>query len=98
AGRYAGPLTKKREYLDNLDAAPAAVPIEQRILAALGPRMLELARNRSAGAHPYLGTVEHTRRAREVLGPGPLLAPELAVVLETDPSQSRAIARQPLPS
>src|SRR5215472_5410566 len=95
-GRYSRPLTKMREYLDNLDAAPTPVPIEQRILAALGPRMLELARNRSAGAHPYLGTVEHTRRAREVLGPGPLLAPELAVVLETDPSRARAIAREHL--
>lgn len=95
-GRYSRPLTKMREYLDSLDAAPTPVPIEQRILAALGPRMLELARNRSAGAHPYLGTVEHTRRAREVLGPGPLLAPELAVVLETDPSRARAIAREHL--
>ena len=95
-GRYSRPLTRMREYLDSLDAAPTPVPIGERILAALGPRMLELARDRSAGAHPYLGTVEHTRRAREVLGSGPLLAPELAVVLETDRSQARATARQHL--
>jgi probable F420-dependent oxidoreductase len=55
--------------------------------------MLELARERSAGAHPYLGTVEHTRRAREVLGPGRLLTPEQAVVLESDPERARAAAR-----
>jgi probable F420-dependent oxidoreductase len=95
-GRYSRPLTRMREYLDSLDRASTPVPSEERILAALGPRMLELARDRSAGAHPYLGTVEHTRRARGVLGPGPLLAPELAVVVETDPSQARAIARQHL--
>ena len=95
-GRYYRPLARMREYLDSLDAAPTPVPIGERILAALGPRMLELARDRSAGAHPYLGTVEHTRRAREVLGSGPLLVPELAVVLETDPSRARAIARQHL--
>ncbi|HKF18949.1 MAG TPA: LLM class F420-dependent oxidoreductase [Candidatus Dormibacteraeota bacterium] len=95
-GRYSRPLTRMREYLDRLDAAPTPVPVGERILAALGPRMLELARDRSAGAHPYLGTVEHTRRAREVLGSGPLLAPELAVVLETDRSQARSTARQHL--
>jgi len=58
--------------------------------------MLGLARARTAGAHPYLGTVEHTRRAREALGSGRLLAPELPVVLETDPSRARAIAREHL--
>lgn len=95
-GRYSRPLTRMREYLDALDTASIPVPVAERILAALGPRMLELARDRSAGAHPYLGTVEHTRRAREVLGSGPLLAPELPVVLETDASRARAIARQHL--
>jgi probable F420-dependent oxidoreductase len=94
AGQYAQPLERMRAYLDTLDAAPNPVPVGERILAALGPRMLELARERSAGAHPYLGTVEHTRRAREVLGAGPLLAPEQAVVLETDPERARAIARE----
>jgi probable F420-dependent oxidoreductase len=95
-GRYSRPLRKMREYLDSLDGAPTPVPTDELVLAALGPRMLELARDRSAGAHPYLGTVEHTRFAREVLGSSPLLAPELAVVLETDPSRARSVARQHL--
>ena len=70
------------------------VPPERRVLAALGPRMLELAAARSAGAHPYFVPVEHTARARTVLGPGPLLAPEVAVVLETDPARARELARR----
>ena len=65
--------------------APPPLPAEDRVLAALGPKMLELARDRSAGSHPYLVTPEHTAIAREALGAGPLLAPEQAVVLETDP-------------
>lgn len=95
-GRYSRPLTRMRDYLDALDATPIPVPVAERVLAALGPRMLELARERSAGAHPYLGTVEHTRRAREALGDGPLIASEVAVVLESDPSRARDIARQHL--
>jgi probable F420-dependent oxidoreductase len=95
-GRYSRPLERMREYLDSLDAAPTPVPAGERVLAALGPRMLALARDRSAGAHPYLGTAEHTRRARRVLGSDRLLAPEQAVVLETDPSRARVIARQHL--
>ena len=95
-GRYSRPLEKMREYLDRLGAAPTPVPVSERVLAALGPRMLALARDRSSGAHPYLGTPEHTRRARQVLGSDRLLAPEQAVVLETDPSRARAIARQHL--
>lgn len=70
-GRYSRPLTRMREYLDALDTAPDPVPASGCVLGALGPRMLELARDRTAGAHPYLGTVEHTRRARELLGAGP---------------------------
>src|SRR5438105_2732633 len=92
-GRYTKPLSKMRQYLDQLDAASHPVPIEERMLAALGPRMLELARQRSVGAHPYLGTPEHTRRAREVLGPGRLLASEQAVLLDSDPVRARAAAR-----
>src|SRR3954451_21492117 len=80
--RYDKPLTAMRDYLDSLDAAAPPVPKEERVLAALGPKMLELARDRSAGAHPYLVTTEHTRRAREILGPEALLAPELGVILE----------------
>ena len=81
-------------YLDALDALPTPVPPQQRVLAALGPRMLELAARRAAGAHPYFVPVEHTARARTILGPGPLLAPELAVVLETDPTRARELARE----
>lgn len=92
-GRYARPVERMQEYLDALDAAPTPVPASERVLAALGPRMLEIARTRSAGAHPYLVTVEHTRQAREALGAGPLLAPEQAVVLSSRPEEARRIAR-----
>lgn len=92
-GRYNHPLERMTAYLDALDAASPPVPARERVLAALGPRMLGLARDRSAGAHPYLVTVEHTRQARAVLGPGRLLAPEQAVVLATDPVEARRIAR-----
>lgn len=63
------------------------------VLAALRPRMLELARGAADGAHPYFVPVEHTRRAREILGPDRLLAPELAIVLDPDPSRARRLAR-----
>lgn len=91
--RYKRPLAKMRAYLDSLDVAAPPVLPEERALAALGPRMLELARERSLGAHPYLGTPEHTRAAREAVGPEKLLAPEQAVVLETDPERARTLAR-----
>ena len=93
---YGPPLAAMQAYLDAMDAAPYDPPRaadEPRVLAALGPKMLELARDRAAGAHPYLVPVEHTERARQVLGPGPLLAPEQAVVLERDPDRAREIAR-----
>ncbi|MFD6068527.1 MULTISPECIES: LLM class F420-dependent oxidoreductase [Amycolatopsis] len=80
------------EYLDALDAA--GVPVEGRALAALGPKVIKLAGDRTAGAHPYLMTPEHTRQAREILGEGPLLAPEQKVVLETDPEKAREIGRK----
>jgi len=92
---YRAPLRVMREYLDELDGEPA-VPQSERVLAALAPRMLELARDRSAGSHPYLVNVEHTHAARQVLGPEALLAPELGVVLETDPLRARTIARKHL--
>jgi probable F420-dependent oxidoreductase len=86
-----------RAYLDAMDAArfDAAAPPQDppRVLAALGPRMLELARDRSWGAHPYFVPVEHTTRARAILGPDRLLAPEQAVVLEADPDRARKVAR-----
>jgi probable F420-dependent oxidoreductase len=90
---YRRPLTAMRAFLDGLDAAPDPPPVEERCLAALRPKMLELARERSAGAHTYFVPVEHTRSARERLGPGTLLAPELACVVETDPDRARAVAR-----
>ncbi|WP_250285559.1 LLM class F420-dependent oxidoreductase [Frankia sp. CiP1_Cm_nod2] len=90
---YTRPLEYLAGYLDALDNAAKPVPVDQRVLAALRPKALALAGQRSAGAHPYLVTPEHTRIARETLGAGPLLAPEQKVVLETDPSTARALAR-----
>jgi probable F420-dependent oxidoreductase len=92
--RYNRPLAAMRAFLDGLDAAPTPVPREQRALAALGPRMLETSRDRSAGAHPYLVTPEHTRRAREILGSDRLLAPEVKVIIDDDPERARAVARR----
>jgi len=91
-GHYRRPYSKMVEYLDALDAA--GIRPEQRVLAALGPRMLELSRDRTRGAHPYFVPVEHTAEARAVLGPDALLAPEVAVVLEEDAGSARAVARK----
>jgi len=91
---YSRPYSRMVEYLDGLDAADPPLPPERLVLAALGPRMLELAKERAAGAHPYFVPVEHTAYAREVLGPGPLLAPEVAVVLETDRDVALKRARE----
>ena len=88
---YQKPFQKLVEYLDEL-----TVPREDVVLAALGPKVLQLAADRTAGAHPYLVPPEHTARAREILGPDVLLAPEQHVVLETDPAKARALARQAL--
>jgi probable F420-dependent oxidoreductase len=91
---YVRPLTAMRQFLDGLDAARAPLAPEGRVLAALGPKMLELAATRAAGAHPYFISVEHTRFARQQLGDGPLLAPELACAVDSDPERARAAARQ----
>jgi probable F420-dependent oxidoreductase len=93
AGRYRTPLAATRTFLDELDTQPTPLAPSNRVLAALGPKMLELAATRAAGAHPYLVTPEHTATAREALGAGPLLAPEQAVALTTDASEARALAR-----
>ena len=90
--QYARPLTKMSAFLDGLDRAAPPVPKERRCVAALGPKMLDLSAERSLGAHPYFTPVEHTRYARERLGPGPLVAPELACVVGEDPG--RAAARE----
>jgi probable F420-dependent oxidoreductase len=90
---YRRPLETMRAFLDGLDASPSPPPAGERCLAALGPKMLDLARERSAGTHTYFTTVEHTRFARERLGSGKLVAPELACVIDTDPVRAKAIAR-----
>ncbi|BCN67792.1 LLM class F420-dependent oxidoreductase [Prescottella equi] len=79
-------------YLDVLD--DAGVPKHRRVLAALGPKVLQLAADSTAGAHPYLTTPEHTRQAREIIGPDALLAPEQKVVLSTDSGAARATGRE----
>jgi probable F420-dependent oxidoreductase len=89
--QYQQPYAKLVSYLDQLD--DLKVPVEGRVLAALGPRVLRLAAERAAGAHPYLVTPEHTREARQILGEGKLLAPEQKLVFETDPERARAIGR-----
>ncbi len=88
---YSHPYRNFVEYLDVLDAE--GVPKDERVLAALGPKVLRLAAERSAGAHPYLVPPEHTRQAREILGDGVLLAPEQKVVLDTDPERARSVGR-----
>lgn len=90
----ATPLSVMRDYLDKLD--DAGLPGESLCLAALGPKMLELARDHTAGAHPYLVPPEHSAMARGILGPGKLLAPEQGVMLETDPAKARALAEDAL--
>ena len=97
---YGKPVTAMRDYLDALDEtrylAPAPDPAPPLVLAALRRRMLRLGRDRAHGVHPYLVTPAHTARARAVLGPEPVLAPEQGVVLEADPGKARAIAREHL--
>ena len=88
---YHSPYQTLVDYLDVLDAED--VSVERQVLAALGPRVLRLAAERTGGAHPYLVTPEHTRLAREILGAGKLLAPEQRVVLDTDPIRARALGR-----
>ncbi|OMC17233.1 LLM class F420-dependent oxidoreductase [Mycolicibacter heraklionensis] len=89
---YRSPYRALTDYLDVLDEA--AVPTSRRLLAALGPKVLELAAKRSAGAHPYLTTPEHTASARELVGPSVFLAPEHKVVLSTDAAAAREAGRE----
>jgi len=93
---YARPLEHMRSYLDAMDAAPYVGPKVDvpRVLAALGPQMLQLAAERTLGGHPYFVPVEHTTVARKELGAGPLLAVEQAAVLSEDPAAARATARR----
>ena len=95
-GTYGRPVETMRAYLEAMDTAlyrgpqAAETPV---VLAALGPRMLELAAERTLGAHPYFVPVEHTAFARETMGRGPMLAPEQAVVLTIDAEKARAVGR-----
>ena len=99
---YGKPVATMRAYLDRMAAAPYQSPLPSEspvtVLAALGPNMLKLAADRTAGAHPYFVPVEHTRQARAVIGAKAWLAPEQAVVLESDPGRARAIARLHTPA
>ncbi len=90
---YTRPLKSMREFLDGIDAAEVPVRPVDRCLAALGPKMLELSARRSRGAHTYFVPVEHTRAAREQLGPEAMIAPELACVVDTDAERAREAAR-----
>ncbi|MEV4676890.1 MULTISPECIES: TIGR03620 family F420-dependent LLM class oxidoreductase [Actinomadura] len=96
--KWTSPLARMREYLDGMDAAVAAAPVPEvpfpRLLAALGPKMQGLARDRADGALPAAMPVEHTRAARERLGPDKLLVVTVTTILEADPGKARAIARQ----
>jgi probable F420-dependent oxidoreductase len=95
AGQEFGtPLTAMTRYLDELDAASPTLASGDRILGALGPRMVALAGERTAGIHPFLVTPESNSTNRQILGPDALIAPHQAVVLETDPAKARAIARR----
>ncbi|PRC48112.1 LLM class F420-dependent oxidoreductase, partial [Mycobacterium sp. ITM-2017-0098] len=91
---YVKPIDALTTYLDKLDEY--GVPRGRRVVAALGPKVLRLSAARSAGAHPYLTTPEHTARARELIGPEALLAPEHKVVLTTDAERAREVGRRAL--
>jgi probable F420-dependent oxidoreductase len=90
---YRRPLAALQKFLDGLDAAAVPVPSSRRVIAALGPRMLATAAQRSLGSIPYFISVEHTRFARARLGPDALLMPELAFVLDEDVERARSTAR-----
>jgi probable F420-dependent oxidoreductase len=92
AGHAYRPLSDMTAYLDLLDKTPR-VPMPERVMAALGPKMTGLAAQRTAGVHPFMVTPEYSAAAREQLGEGPVLAPYQAVVLERDPGKARAAAR-----
>ena len=91
---YKKPYDALTEYLDKLDEY--GVPKDRRVVAALGPQVLKLSARRSAGAHPYLTTPEHTAAARELIGPDAFIAPEHKVVLTTDAEKARAVGRKAL--
>ncbi|WP_043843677.1 TIGR03620 family F420-dependent LLM class oxidoreductase [Amycolatopsis taiwanensis] len=95
--KFEKPLTHMRNYLSEMDSEaalnPPPVPFP-RVLAAIGPKMLELSRDAADGAHPFFMPLEHTVQAREILGPGKLLIPHQSVFLEPDPVKARHTARE----
>jgi probable F420-dependent oxidoreductase len=93
-GRYRKPLAATAAFLGALDSAPTPLPRDATVLAAISPKMLEIARTRTAGAHPYNVTPEHTALARQALGPSALLMPEQMVAVTSDPDQAHTIARE----
>ncbi|MGX7681510.1 LLM class F420-dependent oxidoreductase [Jatrophihabitans sp. DSM 45814] len=90
-GRYQRPLAAMATFLDGLDQADKPVPASSRVLAALGPKMLEMARLRSRGVHPYLVTPEHTALARQAVGADALVLPEQTVILCSGMEEARSI-------
>ena len=96
--QYGKPIAAMTTYLDAMKQvqymAPAPAEAPRTVIAALGPKMLEVARDRTEGAHPYLVTPEHTAEARQILGAGKLLCVEQKMALETDPVKARAVARK----
>ena len=95
-GRYRHPIQAMTRFLAGIDAAQPSLPLDRRVLAALGPKMLELAGARAAGVHPYNVTPAHTEQARQILGPDALVLPELAVALTTDAEEARRLGREHL--
>jgi probable F420-dependent oxidoreductase len=95
---YGKPVTTMKRYLEKMDQSPynAFQPATKpkRVIAALGPKMLEVARDLCDGAHPYFTSPQHTRMAREILGPEKMLCVEQKVILETDPAKARELARR----
>lgn len=92
-GRYRRPLAAMASFLDGLDASPAPLAPSRRVLAALGPKMLELARDRAGGVHPYNVTPEHTSQARHILGSQAMVLPEQAVAVTGDATAARRLGR-----
>ncbi|HVV08447.1 LLM class F420-dependent oxidoreductase [Amycolatopsis sp.] len=90
-GRYRKPLAAMRAFLDGLDAATPPLPAASRVLAALGPKMVETAATRTRGVHPYLVPPEHTHQVREAVGAGPLVLPEQTAILAANREEARAI-------
>jgi probable F420-dependent oxidoreductase len=93
-GRYRKPLAATAAFLDALESTPTPLPRDSTVLAAISPKMLEIARTRTAGVHPFNVTPEHTALARQTLGPSALLLPEQMVAVTSDPDEAHAIARE----